>query len=313
MTTPNINTQKSSFFQGRKMWFWTAAGLGIVTLILLVIFLQSLISTTKYYVLNKDVAARTLITPDMLEEKVVSTGGQPPTAVDMATVTQGETYSKVALKKGDVLTGSTAGDLLPLRAGLPTNYVVASFVTPPNAAAGGNITRGDYVDIFYINEDQTSKLIFKRVLIVDGSQDLSSGGGSEDETTTATDDTATAPYRVGVPYLYTVGLTETDAAKLAVASRNSGANLYVVLSSKDTAEKGVKTPDDTGANINDMLSNAVEDSGQDTDNSFKTVKKDSESAGSSDSSSSSSNSDASSDATPTDSASPSDDATSSGQ
>jgi Flp pilus assembly protein CpaB len=310
MTTPNINTQKSSFFQGRKMWFWTAAGLGIVTLILLVIFLQSLISTTKYYVLNKDVAARTLITPDMLEEKVVSTGGQPPTAVDMATVTQGETYSKVALKKGDVLTGSTAGDLLPLRAGLPTNYVVASFVTPPNAAAGGNITRGDYVDIFFVNEDQTSKLIFKRVLIVDGSQDLSSGGGSEDETTTATDDTATAPYRVGVPYLYTVGLTETDAAKLAVASRNSGANLYVVLSSKDTAEKGVKTPDDTGANINDMLSNAVEDSGKDTDDSFKTVKKSSESAGSSDSSS---NSDTSSDATPTDSASPSDDATSSGQ
>jgi len=29
MTIPKIDTQKRSFFQDRKMWFWIAAGTGL--------------------------------------------------------------------------------------------------------------------------------------------------------------------------------------------------------------------------------------------------------------------------------------------
>lgn len=262
MTTPNIKAQKSSYFQGRKMWFWVAGGLGVITLTLLVIFLQSLISTTTYYVLNRDVPARTQITPDMLEERKVSEGGQPPTALGLENFAESEVYTKFSLTAGDILSSSNAGSLIPLGAGLPKNFSIASFTASPNNAAGGNVTRGDYVDIYYIEPEQGgSKLIFQRVLIVDATSDISSGG---DETVATTEDTATAPYRVGIPTLYTVGLSQEDVAKLALASQGT---LYVTISSADAVEKGVG--DTTlGFSIGDMLADAVGDSGAGTDNTF---------------------------------------------
>lgn len=247
------------------MWFWVAGGLGVLTLILLVLFLQSLISTTTYYVLNRDVPARTQITSDMLTEVVTSQGGQPPTALGLADFTDAEVYTKYSLNAGDILSSSNAGPLVPLSAGLPKNFVIASFTAAPNNAAGGNVKRGDYVDIFYIEPDSGAKLIFQRVLIVDATTDISSGG---DQTVTPTKDTATAPYRVGIPTLYTVGLTQKDAAKLALASQGT---LYVAISSADSAEKGVGEVT-LGYSIADMLANAAGDSGSGTDNTFSTNK-----------------------------------------
>ncbi len=263
MTTPNIKAQKSSYFQGRKMWFWVAGGLGVVTLILLVVFLQSLISTTTYYVLNRDVAARTLVTTDMLSEVVTSQGGEPPTALSLAEVSTGEVFTKFNLSAGDILSSSNAGDLVPLGAGLPDNFVIASFTAAPNNAAGGNITRGDYVDVFYIDGEQGTQLIFQRMLIVDATSNVE-GGGSSDETVATTEDTATAPYRVGVPTLYTVGLTQQDAAKLALASQGS---LYVTISSADSAQNGVGEVV-LGYSLADLLGNPAGDSGSGTDNTF---------------------------------------------
>jgi Flp pilus assembly protein CpaB len=271
MTTPNVKTQKNSFFKGRKMWFWIAAGSGIITLILLVVFLSQLISTTSYYVLNKDVPSRTLVTPDMLEEVPTSKGTEPKTALTLADVSSGEVYTKVELNTGDILTASNAGELIPLRAGLPEDFVIASFTAAPNDSAGGNITRGDYVDIFLIGEgeEEQSSLIFQRVLIVDASTDVSSGG---DETVTSTDETATAPYRVGIPSLYTVGLTQEEAGKLSLAL-NSG-RLYVVLSSKQSVTDGA-TEKTFGVTLPQLLLDGAGDSGEGTDNSFGEVESDS--------------------------------------
>jgi len=267
MTTPNINTQKRSFFQGRKMWFWTAAGLGIVTLIVLVVFLQGLISTTKYYVLNKDVAARTLVTQDMLTERTTSEGGQPPTALDIAAVANGDVYTKTNLTTGDILTASNAGDLVPLRDGIPTDYVIASFTAPATFSAGGNITRGDYIDVYLAN-DTTSKLVFQRMLIVDAVSSIENGEG--DETVTADDETAVAPYRVGIPTVYTVGISQQDASKLALAV-NSGQVFFVTLSSAESVENGA-TEIDLGTGIDELTTGVTVDSGLGTDNTFKPVK-----------------------------------------
>lgn len=272
MTTPKIDTQKRSFFQDRKMWFWIAAGAGLLTVAMLVIFLQSLISTTKYYVLKTDVPARTLITTDMVQEQVVSSGGEPPTSLGLEDIQSQMLYSKASLSAGDILTPSNVGDLIPLRQGIPDDFVVTSFVADPNSSAGGNIKRGDYVDIFYVG-DGAANLLLQRVLIMDTTTELSSGAAedtsSEEEgTTTIQDDSVTAGFRGGIPALYTVGLTQDDALKLAAASEGK---FYVVLTSATDIEKGA-TEKTLGMSLADALSSPARDSGAGTDRFFGQAK-----------------------------------------
>lgn len=287
MTTPKIDTQKRSFFQDRKMWFWIAAGSGLVTLIVLVIFLQALISTTKYYVLNTDVPARTAITATMLTEQVVSSGGEPKNAIDIALVNEAEMlgtplYSKASLLAGDILTESNVGDLIPLRQGIPEDFVVASFSADPNSSAGGNVKRGDYIDVFFVGDEETT-LLFQRILILDTTTDLAAGESAEatdpaeaGTTPTATEDTATASYRGGVPFLYTVGMTQADALKLAATSNGK---YYVVLTSaKDVVNKNGVAAKTFGMSLGDVVSSTAGDSGLGTDNSFGEKKEEEEAA-----------------------------------
>lgn len=264
MSSPTIKASKKSYFQDRKVWFLTAAGLGLVTMILLAFFLQNLVSTSKYYVLVRDLPARTLITPDMLEERIVSSGGQPPTAIDISQISGNEVYTKVDLNMGDTITSSNAGTLLPLTAGLPSDFVVASFTVNPNSAAGGNIKRGDYIDIFFVEPNQDSNLLFQRMLVIETASNLINPSSS-DETLTATGETATAQFKGGVPEMYTVGVSQEDAAKLAIIAGQT--NLYVVLSSRDSVEKGAD-PTILGFNIRDLFGEEVQDSGKGTDNGF---------------------------------------------
>lgn len=276
MSTPNpTGTAKTSFLSGRKMWFWIAAALGIIATTLLIIILQGLTSTTTYYVLNKEVPARTLITQDMLTGVVTSTGGQPPTALDAATAANGQTYTKIKLEPGDVLTQSNAGSLTPLTQGLPDNYVVASFKADPNVAAGGNLQRGDYVDITAIltaENGVVSRLVLQRVLIVSATSDLSTSASTDDSSTststtptTGGDTNATSSYAAGIPAVYTVGLTQEDANKLALAEQSP---LVVTLSSADSVKNGVKTPADISTSMDDLFTQTAGDSGKGTDATF---------------------------------------------
>lgn len=284
-TTP-VNS-KPSFFEGRKLWFLISAALGLIATILLVLIFQGLTSTTTYYVLNQNVPARTLITQKMLTEVVTSTGGQPPTALDVNTIGQGDTYSKFALNPGDVVTSSNAGDLTPLTQGLPDNYVVASFTASPNLSAGGNIQRGDYINITAVlsgGTDVTSHMILQRVLVLGTTSDLegTSGGSTDDSTSTdgstgtaeAGDQNPTSQYASGVPAVYTVGVTQEDANKIALATQQS--TLYLTLTSEEAVKKGAQ-PADIENMMTDLFTGEVGDSGKDTDNSFSD-KKDSEKA-----------------------------------
>lgn len=274
-TTNPTGTAKTSFFSGRKMWLWIATALGIISTTLLVLLLQGLTSTTTYYVINQSVPARTLVTESMLTGVITSNGGQPPTAIDLSTVNAGETYTSIELNPGDVLTASNTGDLIPLAQGIPDDYVIASFAADPNLSAGGNIQRGDYVDVTALLEGDdgiSARLILQRVLVLDATVDLGSAPAESEETSTegtgdATDlNNVTAQYRNGVPSLYTVGVTQADAAKLAFASQTT---IYLTLSSVNSVEDGVEaTPADLTVGLADLFSQPANDAGVGTDNTF---------------------------------------------
>lgn len=264
MSSNKLISAPKSFFEGKKLPLWFAAGLAILVAIALSVFLMSLAQQTKYYVLTKAVDARTLITPDMLEEVPTNLGGEPPTALTMEEVATNELYAKTKLNPGDIITQSNAGELSPLSAGLPDDFVIASFTANANSAAGGNIQRGDYIDIF-VTSNEEANLIFQRVLVVETAKDLAAT--EPDDTITATEDTPTAPYRMGVPELYTVGVTQADAAKLALASQQS---LYIVLSSPESVENGVQ-PVSLGISLSDLLAGEAGDSGEGTDHFFRSA------------------------------------------
>lgn len=297
------NVTKKSLFKNSKVWFFLAGAAAVIGAVFVFFVLQSVTATTTYYVLNKDIPARTQITSDLLTPVTTSEGGQPRTALTPGSLAaSGQIYSKYALSAGDVVTPTNAGSLTALTKGLPSNYVVASFKADPSIAAGGQVARGDYIDVIAVS-DSDSHVFLQRVLVVNATTDLDAGGATADSsgtttsgdgTTTTTDGTtgdAAASTSV-VPTLFTVGISQEDAAKLAVVSKNF--SLYVVLSSADSSKNGAKSAD-VGAAVGDVFSGAVGDSGQGTDNTFgDEASKKSTSSSSTDSSSDSS--------TPTDSA-----------
>jgi hypothetical protein len=309
------NVTKKSLFKNSKVWFFLAGAAAVIAAVFVFFVLQSVTATTTYYVLNKDIPARTQITSDLLTPVTTSEGGQPRTALTPGSLAaSGQIYSKYALSAGDVVTPTNAGSLTALTKGLPSNYVVASFKADPSIAAGGQVARGDYIDVIAVS-DTDSHVFLQRVLVVNATTDLDAGGATADSsgTTTSGDGTTTTDGSGStgsngdasastsvVPTLFTVGISQEDAAKLAVVSKNF--SLYVVLSSADSSKNGAKSAD-VGAAVGDIFSGAVGDSGQGTDNTFgDEASKKSTSSSSTDSSSDSSSSAPSDSATaPTDS------------
>lgn len=273
----NIVTPKKNFFEGRKLWFFFAAVAALLTAVLIFIIVSQLTSTTKYYVLNADIPARTQITETNLIEQVVSTGGQPPTALGLEDVLSGEVYAKTALKQGDILTPSNTGPLTPITEGIPDGFVTATFVAPASSAAGGKAERGTYVDIVSVGENTDGQVgagyVLQHALITDATIDLDNyvAASSEEpvtdengnvvETSSAADDSA---IRAGIPTTYTVALDPRDAAKLLLAVNST--TIYVVLSAEQ--ESGVAIPERdisvTGAELREIIG----DAGAGTDNMF---------------------------------------------
>lgn len=238
---------KKKIFDGRKMWFIFAGIASVVVAVLAFSIMRGVTATDTYYVLAKDVPARTQITPDLLTPMVTSAGKTPPNALDITQLTE-NTYSLYSLKGGDILTTSNTGDLLSLNIGLPENFVIASFTANPSLAAGGNVNRGDYIDIIVSIDDSaitgqdgiSSSYVLQRVLVIDATVDLDSYSGDSEATTTSADgtisqNTADTAMRSGIPTLFTVGLTQEHAAILATATHY---DLFVVLSSADAVDNG---------------------------------------------------------------------------
>jgi hypothetical protein len=276
-------TTKKNLFKGSKVWFFLAGAAAVIGAVFVFVVLQNVTATTTYYVLNKDIPARTLITEDLLSPVTTSQGGEPRTALtpgDLAAT--GELYSKYSLDAGDTVTPANAGSLVALTAGLPEDYVLASFTADPSVAAGGRIERGTYVDLI-ANDGENAHVFLQRVLVVDATISLSGGetGAPEEGTTTtdagtSTETTASAAEgsanRLGVPTLFTVGVSQADAVKLAVSAN---ADIYVVLSSADSVSNGAQSAD-VGVSLGDLFAGETGDSGLGTDNTFGLDDEDSE-------------------------------------
>lgn len=240
--TMNTSTSKKSLFNGRKLWFILSIAAALGAALVVFIIMSSLSAKDTYYVLSEDIPARTQIDPTMLVEVQTAANSAPPNAIGLSDLT-GEQYSLYSLKAGDILTSSNTGDLLTLNEGLPKDFVISSFIASPSMAAGGNIKRGDYVDIIAVVEDSAitgsegpaASYILQRVLVIDATVDLDSYSGGEEASTTGEDGTVSEntndpAMRAGIPTMFTVGVSPENAAVLAVASQFQ---LYAVLSSAE--------------------------------------------------------------------------------
>lgn len=282
MTT---NASKKSMFNGRKMWFILSAAAALGAALVLLVIMNALTAKDTYYVLNQDIPARTAISADMLQEVQTSAGSAPPAALGIADVQGGETYSLYSLSAGDIITPSNTGDLLNLGAGLPENYVLASFTATPSMAVGGNIKRGDYIDIMSIvndsaisgSEGPAASYVLQRVLVVDATINLDSYS-ADNEASSTTDGAATgdaasvnttgttgnSAIRSGIPTMFTVGLSPEAAQVLAVATQS---DIYVVLSSATSSNDGKVPGPLTPATSSNVWGNAI-DAGVGTDKTF---------------------------------------------
>jgi hypothetical protein len=251
-------------FEGSKLWVTLAAICALVAAGLGFVLLNAVSSTTTYYVINREIPARTQLTVDMLTPRVASVGGQPPTAMGIAEVATGEVFAKFDLAPGDVLTSSNAGSLTPLTAGIPEDFVVASFLADPSSAAAGNISRGDYIDIFIVGDRDglsVSRLVMQRVLVLAATIDLD----GEEEVAPAEEGEATVSNVI--PSLFTVGVSLENAATLALIADGSVGDAYVVLSSIQSVTDGAEDAD-ISDNGDDLFTRISSDAGVGTDNTF---------------------------------------------
>lgn len=265
----NAVQAKKSFFEGRKLWFVFAAVAAVLTAAVLFIIISSVTATTKYYILNQDVPARTEITESLLQEVIVSTGGQPPTALALNDILEGGLYSQYALDAGDIVTTSNAGPLTPINEGVPEGFVTATFTAPASMAVGGKIARGDYIDILAIKDGdggQTATYALQHVLVLDATVNLDEYESTAKTTTDAegneipADDSAT---RLGIPSMYTVALSPEDATKLGLMTQNT---MYIVLSADQSSDNVIAPKDIT--KTNEDLGGETNDSGIGTDSTF---------------------------------------------
>lgn len=255
------STVKKSGLSGRKAAFVFAIVAAVASAILVFAIMSAVTSKETYYVLNQDVPARTLITPSMLSPVEASAGSSPKSALGLSDLA--DRYSLYSLKSGDILTSSNVGDQVGLGAGLPKNFVLSSFIANPSVAAGGNIKRGDYVDIMVVANDSSvtgsegtaASYVLQRVLVVDATLNLDSYDGGESKGgngsgqsgqssqgqsgDSSQSNVGGAGARGGIPTMFTVGLSPENAAVLAVASKFE---LFVVLSSAQTVNDGTVPP-----------------------------------------------------------------------
>lgn len=255
----------NSKFSGNKTWFGFAIVSALVAAGLIFGILSQMLATTTYYVLNAEVPARSQITEDMLTEVSASKGTEPRNALTLSDVAFGEVYAKIALNTGDVLSASNTGDQVSLHKGIPEDFVVASFIAEPNNAVGGKLTAGNYIDIFATTDagdGKKTKSVLRHIIIVDATASATDFVESEDVTdeTTAQDTLRSA----GVPFLYTVALSEEDAATLSNVRDNE---IFLALSSAESDTKFVDK--NITVDSKDVFSDRkVTNSGEGTDPNF---------------------------------------------
>jgi Flp pilus assembly protein CpaB len=249
-----------SLFGAGSSYIFLAIVMAVVAIVGTLMILGNAAERGTYYVLGQDIPARTLVTPEMLVEVSTAAGSEPPRGYTPGVVARGDLYSKVPLQRGDVVSASVAGPLARINAGIPENFVVSSFKVAPENAAAGKVRRGDRVDVVATIQpsdgDPVTKVVLSRVLVLDVLSEVKtiSKAAQEDQAggdTVGGNGPESKSVRAGIPQLYTVALSPSNAIKLAAVS---GSDLHVFLSSN-----APQTADGKGVAVNDLVTDVPDD------------------------------------------------------
>lgn len=192
----------------------------VVLFIVVFTFVSKLIQTDTYYVLNKDISAKTQITEDILDPLETSEGSAPPNALSIDDLQGFNAYSQTALKAGDILSTSNVGGLEDISIGIPDSWVVTSFTIGDNDVVGTAITKGVYFDMMVIDENG-AYYPFINVLTLDNNISYTGATSEENQQETSS----------GGSQNYVVGMSPENAAKLqSIIKDSSQKTIKLVLS-----------------------------------------------------------------------------------
>lgn len=218
---------------GKTIWAIAIVS-ALVTVFAALNILGNAAATQTYYVLGREIPARTQITPDMLVAKEAKVGEAPPTAFDVVYVRDNAVFSQYPLNTGDVISASNAGPLERINADLPDNFVAASFSIPPENAVAGKVRKGDFIDLIASTGEgdagDTARVVLQHVLVLDvtvSPDSIAQEANDGQEGADLERGPESEAVRTGIPQVYTVGVSPEDATKLALVRP---LNLFVVLS-----------------------------------------------------------------------------------
>jgi hypothetical protein len=203
----------------------------------------------------------------MLSPLVIAKDTAPPNALDISQI-DGVT-TKFALKPGDVLTESNAGQVNDIYNGVPDNWVITSFGVGADNAVGGRIHVGDYFDVM-VAEDDGSFYPFINVLALDTTISL--------EAATNANAANTAEAYAGQTSQYVVAMAPGDAAKLQSIAKKYKQELRLVLSPKQNSYQKPALSDYSSLFAFEDKTSPIwpgkSDKGELTDSNFNAVKRD---------------------------------------
>lgn len=242
-----------------------ASALGVVVFSGLVWFsLSQLLATESYYILNQDLAAKTLVTTEMLTKVETAKGTAPKNAITASEVSSGTVFTKIPLETGDVLVPSNTGLNIDSSTGIPDDWSVTSFTVERENAVNGNISRGQYFDVIGVKEG-TSKYIATSLLALD----VDSGAVD-----TQVDESSKSTAGSGSTITIVAGMPAKDVSAFqAGISTFESEKVTLALSPKSISYETRDTSDLQGLFTYDSSTKAP-DLYEGTDNTFSAVKRD---------------------------------------
>lgn len=192
--------------------------------------------TVQVYSLTQPLAANQLVTSSDIQVREVTPDGELDVYITEEDLNNQLWFAQVGLPAGTPLTTTVVGTETKTQIDLPENTVIASFEADPASAVAGKVQAGSYINITAVgddeNGDEVARVILNRIYVLDVTTDVSSvsSTGSQNVDDSEQPGPNNPAIYGGIPSLYTVAVTNEQAAKLALA-RN--ADLYITLTKKD--------------------------------------------------------------------------------
>lgn len=192
--------------------------------------------TMKVYSLTQPLAANQLVTSTDIQVREVTPDGEIDVYITEEDLNNQLWFAQVGLPAGTPLTTTVVGTETKTQIDLPDNTVIASFEADPASAVAGKVQAGSYINITAVgddaNGDEVARIILNRIYVLDVTTDVSSvsSTGSQNVDDSEQPGPNNPAIYGGIPSLYTVAVTNEQAAKLALA-RN--ADLYITITKKD--------------------------------------------------------------------------------